>query len=387
MISVSEAYSLVCQHFIFSGETSVGFTKHALKADREYPPFDRSTMDGICVRWQAYAEGFREFQLIGTCSAGEPIKELKENNQAYEIMTGAVLPWGADLVVPYEDLKLHEGKALITNDVARKIFENVHRKGSDCAQGDVILETGHFMHGPRWGIASSFGYSDVQLECQPRVKIISTGNEIVPVDQAPDVHQIRGSNTVALAASLKQYGFTDIECSHIPDDLEKLKDQYLKDSQNYDWLIYTGGVSKGTYDFLPDMWKQFGVTCYFHGVDQRPGKPLWFGRDHQRGTIVTGLPGNPISSLVCLHRYFLPQKTLFVRISKEFHFSKPLTYFLPVKLRSGEDGILWADPLPPKNSGEFIALAQSDGFIELPANEDFFSLDKAYRAFTWRPFL
>ena len=121
-----------------------------------------------------------------------------------------------------------------------------------------------------------------------------------------------------------------------------------------------------------------------HEVAQRPGKPLWFGTDEKNNTTVIGLPGNPVSSLVCLHRYLIPGRKMFARLGEEIIFSKELTYFVPVKIEYREDGTFWAMPLKVKNSGEFTALAGSDGFIELPPGKSVFSNGEAFAFWPWR---
>jgi len=142
-------------------------------------------------------------------------------------------------------------------------------------------------------------------------------------------------------------------------------------------------VSKGKFDYLPQLWQQQGVQQYIHGVAQRPGKPLWFGIDHQRQTAVFGLPGNPVSSLVCLHRYLLETPVLYARLAAPVHFEKPLAYFLPVKLETTQNAELVAHPRPMQNSGDFLALADTDGFVELPAEQQTFAAGECYRYIPW----
>jgi molybdopterin molybdotransferase len=219
----------------------------------------------------------------------------------------------------------------------------------------------------------------------PKIKIISTGNELVPIHQTPLSHQIRQSNSVALQASLKEFGYTHVDVDHIHDDLNLLHQHYLSNIKNYDVLIYTGGVSKGKYDYLPELWLEMGVKKHFHQVRQSPGKPLWFGTDEQNKTNILGLPGNPISCLVCLHRYFLPNRVCYARLAHDFVFAKDLTLFLPVKIEMLENGFLLAHPIRLQNSGEFAGLAESDGFIELPRTQNQFKAEESFRFYPWRP--
>jgi len=208
----------------------------------------------------------------------------------------------------------------------------------------------------------------------------------VEIDEIPQNHQLRRSNAHALKASLTLNGFTDITLAHLKDDPLEVASHFEKEASVYDLMIYSGGVSKGKFDYLPNVWSDLGVTKHFHEVSQRPGKPLWFGVDEKRKTTVVGLPGNPVSSLVCLHRYLIPQRPVFARLTEEMTFKKDLTLFVPVKIHSTREGVLEATPLKIKNSGEFTALAGSDGFIELPQDKSIFKAGESFSFFSWRAF-
>lgn len=373
MISVEEAQKLILEKL---PAWEIG-TK-VIKADRDYPPFDRVMMDGIAISFDEYLKGQREFQITGTVAAGEPQRKLLKG--CLEVMTGAPLPEGADLVIPYEHLRIEKRSAFVNEEISRKRFDSVHIKGSDCLQGDVVLNKGLSWNGPHVGIAASMGESF--LKTSPKVMIISTGDELVERDPLP--HQIRRSNAYALKKSMVLFGFTNVKLDHLSDDPHLVSKHYEKNADDFDLLIYSGGVSKGKFDYLPGVWADLNVKKIFHGVTQRPGKPLWVGLDQLRKTTVVGLPGNPVSGLVCLHRYFLPRRNIFVKLSEEVMFNKPLTYFLPVTLRF-ESGEVWACPQKIKNSGEFTALAGSDGFIELPKELETFSKGEVFKFYPWRP--
>lgn len=397
MLTVQEAENLIQEKMLSwgskpwsaQGPASLDsiITTESIRADRAYPPYDRATMDGICVCFETFQSGKREFPISGVCAAGEPAKSLNSPEYAMEIMTGAPLPRGAQLVIAYEDIRVENGKAVVTREQPRQYMENVHRQASDCRAGDEILAHGTRLNGPRWGIAASFGYSIIQGLKRPKIKIISTGDEIVSIDQTPENYQIRGSNSAALKASLLLHGFTEVDLDHVKDQPELIRANYLESAKNFDVLIYTGGVSKGKFDYLPQIWQELGVTKHFHQVAQRPGKPLWFGTDSERNTTLFGLPGNPVSCLVCLHRYFLPKKKIYAKLSEDVHFSKSLTLFLPVKIEFQKDGVLAAHPLKIQNSGEFTALAESDGFLELSPHDrggdPHFQAGQGHRFFSW----
>jgi molybdopterin molybdotransferase len=390
MISVTEAHSIIQKNLPIWGKETATLeglasltTSEALLADRDYPPFNRATMDGICVTWEGYENGRREFEVSGICAAGTPIQKLTDNEKCFEIMTGAPLPEGAGLVIPYEDLKIENKIAKVIVDQKRIYFENIHHQGSDCKKNSVVLEAGRKLKGPHWGIATSFGYDKIQCEKLPSIKIISTGDEIVEVASPTLPHQIRRSNAYALRASLLQHGYGNVDLDHLVDDIDVIRKNYLENAGKYDVLIYIGGVSKGKFDYLPQVWNEMGVKKHFHEVSQRPGKPLWFGTDEKNKTIIWGLPGNPISCLVCLHRYFLKSRVMYARLTGEVVFEKNLTYFLPVKITFDQDGIMLAAPLKTKNSGEFVTLAESDGFVELPLEKSIFKVGESFRFYPW----
>jgi molybdopterin molybdotransferase len=390
MLNVEEAVQLIKEHLPDWGvvESSIdglsfGETIQDLQADRAYPPFNRVMMDGIAVRFADYEKGLKEFRVQGVVAAGTPMVELKGVGNCFEVMTGAPLPRGADLVIQYEHLSIKDGLALLTTDIPRSYFENIHLQGSDCREGEVMLQGHQRLNGPHWGIAASLGYATVKIKRSPRVMIISTGDELVPVQEKPLEHQIRRSNAYALRASLKAFGYDDVQLDHLQDEPNEIATHFKQATEEFDLLIYSGGVSQGKFDYLPEVWKNHGVLKIFHGIAQRPGKPLFFGVDEKNKTAVVGLPGNPVSSLVCLHRYFLNHREMFAQLSEEIVFKKDLTSFVPVRLEFEPNGLLKAHPLKMKNSGEFTALAGSDGFIELPRHQQVFRAGEAFKFFPW----
>jgi molybdopterin molybdotransferase len=379
MISVQEAAQIIKQKLVLKMSKTTG----PVVADRDYPPFDRVMMDGIAVNFEIYETGLRQFSIAGIQPAGMAAKNLVDTKKCFEVMTGAPLPSDTDLVIPYEHLEISDGVARIVNETPRSKMENVHRMGSDCHKGAVVLAAGASINGPHQGIAASMGVVP-KLSASSRILIISTGDELVEVLETPLDHQIRRSNAHAIKKSLELNGFDNVTLSHLKDDPQVIANHFLASTPIYDVMIYSGGVSKGKFDYLPNVWSDHGVTKHFHEVAQRPGKPLWFGTDEKHKTSVVGLPGNPVSSLVCLHRYLIPGREMFARLNGEIKFGKELTYFVPVKIEYKNDGSLWANPLPMKNSGEFTALAESDGFIELPAESSVFSKGEVFSFWPWR---
>jgi molybdopterin molybdotransferase len=390
MISVAAAVEIIQAHWPNFGDTTMDVDgsygrvlAESIEADRDYPPGDRVMMDGVALAWSEYHQGRRHFKLLGTVAAGTPQSSLPDQTGCLEVMTGALLPQNCDLVIPYEEVAIADNQVKIINPRQREPGEFVHPKASDCRAGKVILESSSKLNGPAWNIITSFGKTKVRVKQKPRIQIISTGDELVEITQKPKIHQLRRSNIYGLQVSLQSRGFQNVNLTHLADDKEVIIRHYQKAKLEYGVLIYSGGISKGKFDYLPEVWSQLGVTKYIHGVTQKPGKPMYFGIDHRSKTVIIGLPGNPVSSLVCLHRYFLDSAPIYAQLTTDFTFKKDLTYFLPVKLSHTPQAVIKAEPLPVKNSGEFIALAYSDGFLELPQHQASFQAGECFPFYAW----
>ena len=392
MITVNEALKLIKDNFQSFRDENVSIDNafgrqlsEDLYADREYPPFHRVMMDGIALNSKDLNNQISSFKIIGIAPAGSPTLNLKNNGECIEVMTGAILPEGANLVIPYEEVSIENQVAKIDLSLNYKENQNIHSKGSDISRNEKILKTAKFLTGPHIGIAASIGKSTIKVARLPKINIISTGDELVAIDDEPKEYQIRRSNAQALKASLNLFGYDDVELSHIKDSKEDIRKHFSSAKEKFDILIYSGGVSKGKFDFLPSFWEAEGVQKIFHRVSQKPGKSLWFGIDRKHHTRVFGLPGNPISSLVCLHRYFIKSQDIFVELEEEIFFKNNLTCFYPVKINFTKDAKILATPIKTQNSGEFSALSDSDGFIELPQDKDHFKKGECFKYFSWRP--
>jgi len=390
MISVATAEEIIHAHWPDFGHEYLGLAEvspmnleTSVRADRSYPPGNRVLMDGIAVGWSLYQHGQRQYPIATLLAAGDCPPILTPEEGCLEVMTGAYLPQGYDLVIPYEDLKIDQHQAFIQQERPRSQYEHIHRFGADCHGGDELLPPHTNLNGPVWGVLASLGKSTVKVRRSPRIQIISTGNELIEVHQIPQFYQLRRSNLYALKTSLLKRGYQHINLAHLPDHPDSIRSHFHQATQDFDVLLYSGGVSKGKLDYLPQLWQELGVTNYIHGVAQRPGKPLWFGVDQSHQTAIIGLPGNPVSSMVCLHRYFLPPNPSFAQLAADIHFTKPLTYFPVVKITALKNAVTSAQPLPFQNSSEFIILAQSDGFIELPPEPNHFKAGDCFPFYPW----
>lgn len=399
MISTREA-ALAIADAIPSAQTEIievqntpGRTLHQdVSAERDQPPFDRVTMDGIALSYSALAEGKRAFPIQGTQHAGDPAHTLSNNGNCIEIMTGAVRPENTDCIIPVERIVVRDGVATLEDGYSPDQHQFFHARGTDHTQGTVVLRNGDVVRPMDVAIIASCGLATVQVAKQPTVRVISTGNELVPPGQAIEAHQIRLSNGPSLVAMLQQDGFTDTAHDHIPDDPETLRTRIAGHLETSDVLILSGGVSMGKADFVPQVLNDLGVRLVFHKISQRPGKPMWFGigPDDQA---VFALPGNPVSTLVCCRQYVLPalynasgraaSRAETAVLAENYSFQPRLTCFLPVKLSQDADSRLMAMPVPTNTSGDFTALNGTDGYVELDIDESEFEAGRVVPLHRW----
>jgi molybdopterin molybdotransferase len=263
--------------------------------------------------------------------------------------------------------------------------QNIHFKGIDLGRGSVIVERGKQLSSAEINIAAAVGKPSLKVRKLPKAVIISTGDELVDVHQAPELHQIRRSNIYGIQSTLKTWGLT-ADLQHLPDDREQMERIISGLLQEYDLFIFTGGVSKGKFDYLPEVLETLQVERHFHKIQQRPGKPFWFGSSRE-GKKVFALPGNPVSSFVCVYvylRYWLDKslgidrQPLHVVLKKDVRFAPDLVYFLEARLESRHDGTLLADPVSGNGSGDFANLVNTDGFLVLPQNKSVFRQGEVY---------
>ena len=355
-----------------------------LMADRDFPPFDRVTMDGISLSHKAFANGQREFPIEDIAPAGTPKKILQNPRNCIEVMTGAIMPDNTDTVIRYEDLEIADGKAKVLAGLVNP-GQNIHFKGIDRARGSVIVRKGKQLSSAEINIAAAVGKSTLRVKRMPKTVIISTGDELVDVHQTPELHQIRRSNIYGIQSTLKTWG-VPADLRHLPDDKEQMLEIISELLTAYDLFIFTGGVSKGKFDYLPDVLETLQIEKHFHKIQQRPGKPFWFGTNKE-GKKIFALPGNPVSSFVCVYVYLrfwlykslgLHIPPLYVSLKNDVSFKPNLVYFLEAKLESNPDGTLQADPISGNGSGDFANLVETDGFLVLPQNKSEFKQGEIY---------
>jgi len=363
-----------------------------VRADRDLPPFDRVMLDGYALRSAAWSAGARSFRVTSLQAAGMIPQRLAEADTCIEIATGAALPEGADCVVPYEETTRDGAVIKISNGAKLTAGHAVHRRGSDYPADTVIVAPGTRLTGREVAVAAACGCTTLIVSARPKIAVIATGDELVDVGAAVGPHQIRRSNDYALRAALQAAGWPRVERFHLRDMRDEIEHALWHILSEFDVVLLAGGVSKGKFDFLPGVLAGLGVQKKFHGVAQRPGKPFWFGLS-RRLQPVFALPGNPVSSYTCLHRYVLPalahaagaapERARLAALAASVTFKPPLTYFLPVKLRSGPAAELQAEPSMVNTSGDFAGLVGTDGFVELPAGQNEFPAGTLARFWAW----
>ncbi len=347
-----------------------------LLADRDFPPYDRVAMDGICIRYEAYSKGLRKFRIMDKIAAGTPQNELKDSTSCFEIMTGASLPVGADTVVRYEDVKITDNQAILTLDSITKA-QNVHHQATDRNAGELLVKSPVRIDPAVIGIAASIGKDQLSVKKWPMIMIISSGDELIDVAKIPQPHQIRRSNTLTLKSVFDKWNIP-VAMDHIPDDEKTIRERIRKYLSYYDVLIVSGGVSKGKFDFLPEVLNQLGVEKIFHRINQKPGKPFWFGK-LEDSCRVFALPGNPVSTYMCFWVYLLPwlRKSLGLKnqawsrgvLLDSLQYRAGLDFFVPAfwEIKAGRVAIKL---YPGRGSGDHANLLRSNCIAHFPPNRD-----------------
>ena len=368
-----------------------------LTADRDFPPFDRVAMDGIAVSFATWAGGQSAFDITHTQFAGEPARPLPSPQQAVEVMTGTVLPPGADAVVRYEDILLENNRATIQIPLPAASGVNIHHQATDRRAGDVLLRPGTRLGPAELAVAATVGAAEIAVVRTPRVAVVSTGDELVGLEATPLAHQIRRSNVYALQALFTQVG-AEVSLFHLSDNVEELRVGLTNVlAAGFDAVVLSGAVSKGRADHLPGLLRELHVEEIFHEVQQRPGKPMWFGA-RAGGPVVFGLPGNPVSTFLTACRYVRPwlravqqptgaAETLAAAeapapaiLTVDISFKPALTHFVPVRLTVDAEGRRLATPLRVGGSGDLAGLLGATAFLELPPEPAVFAAGSVWPA-------
>jgi len=339
-----------------------------LIADRNYPPFDRATRDGYAVRARESTAG-ATLRCIGEIKAGDALTQPLEKGTCVHIMTGAPVPPEADAVVMIEYTSCDKDSIHFQQTATKG--QNIVIAGSETAKDQSLLQPGARLGYAELGLAAQIGATQLRCAKKPRVAILSTGDEVVPIDTNPGPFQIRNSNSVSLAAQVRKAGGEPVILGNAADRIESLGDKIQQGLQE-DLLVLSGGVSMGKYDLVEDVLKSRGATFYFDAVAIRPGKPAVFAMCNQKP--VFGLPGNPISTMVTFELFVVPAIDLlsgaparplpFLKATlAEAMKEKPgMTHFLPARVQF-DSGEAHVKPLAWKGSGDTVAMAKANCFL------------------------
>lgn len=272
-------------------------------SDRDYPPFNRATMDGYALNSLDLASGLSGFRIAGVIFAGAVTDYKLGRGECFKIMTGAMVPPEADLVIKKEDA-MAEGNQVRFSGQDRPAFQYIARMGEDIRSGQLLIPAGLPFNSSLAGSMAVVGKTSAFFSRLPLVSLFSSGNEIVSIQDTPLLHQIRNSNSPMLASMLYDYGIIPAISTHFPDVKDDIK-AGLSKAMDADLLILTGAVSAGDADFIPGCLKELGVEEKLYKVAIKPGKPLWFGVKPD-GPVVFALPGNPVSAQVTFKLFVEP---------------------------------------------------------------------------------
>jgi molybdopterin molybdotransferase len=345
----------------------------AIAADTPWPVTDRSAMDGFALALAAgCAEAGCELPVVGESLAGRPFAADLAPGQAIRIMTGAVVPVGATCVVPVEQTSGFQG-ARVTVQAAVREGANIRRAGSELAAGTVVLPVGRRLRAAEIGVLAVLGHVQVPCVRRPRIAIVATGDEVVPADRVPLPHQVRESNSWALAAQVLEAGGVPLRLGVAPDEPVALRALLARGLREADVLVTIGGISKGTHDLVHGTLAELGVAVQFHGIDLKPGKPSYFGIAQHAGErrYVFGLPGNPASTFTVFDLLVAPAlrrwcgdevgelRARAPAAGAPWHGNSRLQA-VPARLLPGADGALVAELVAPSPSGDPFGLVGAD---------------------------
>ena len=385
MISVTEAIQIVKEQTQPLPTEPVTLAKslgHVLAqdiiADTDLPPFNRSQMDGYAVRAEDTKTAPVRLRIVGESAAGKGWHHEMKEGEAVRIMTGAPVPDGADAVQQVE--LAHELK----DNTVVELLESVEQgksivpRGSEILAGETVLRAGVILNSAMLAVLASFGYANVEVGRKPRVAVMATGSELVAVDQMPGQDQIRDSNNYSISAYAELAGGSVNRIPLIGDSVEDLKTAIAGAAENCDVLVTSGGVSMGVYDFTKVALSELGATLFFERVALRPGKPTVFAR-LPNGTLVFGLPGNPVSVSVTFNLFARTALLTMQRsndaalkmetgvLAKPVKGTKDRESYLPAQLTTNDDGQLIAFPLKWGGSSDFVAFARATALVIVPA--------------------
>lgn len=339
-------------------------------SDRDYPPFPRSTRDGFALCAADAANVPRRLRLIGESRAGVPFSRgVVNGGECVSTMTGAAVPAGADAIVMVEHTRMDSGEVVVER--AAQAGQNIVPRGSEAKAGQRVLPRGTRLGYAELAMAAQVGQAQVRVCARPRVAILSTGDEVVPLDREPGPFEIRNSNSVSLAAQAELAGAEAVALGNAPDRAPELR-ALIERGLAEDALVLSGGVSVGKYDLVEGVLRELGAEFFFDALAIRPGRPAVFGVC--RGKPVFGLPGNPVSTMVTFELLVVPAIDLLggapprplplfkAKLAKGVDEKPGLAHFVPARV-SWPGGVPTVEALPWKGSGDIGAVIEGNAFL------------------------
>ena len=400
MISIDEATKIIRNHTptplretIHLEEASGRVLAQEICAPGPSPRYTNSAMDGIAVRWQDVKNVLSgktvELNVIGESCAGSPFMGSIQQGQAVTINTGAMLPEGADTVIPLENMETSGDIALVT--FVLHLHQHVRFQGEEIRKGESLLKSGDLLTPARIGLLASFGLSTLTVYKRPTLSIVTSGAELVSIDNEIKPWQLYDSNSIMLTTAVRESGGSVTFSVNVDDKLEEIKAALEKALKNSDVILISGGVSVGPHDLVKQAAKEIGFKSLFWRIRQKPGKPLFFAL--RSSTRLFGLPGNPVSALNCFAYYVHP--VIQKMSGKEFSWqkeegilSKPIenkidrALFLRVKLLNKQNAVSTICPLEKQQSHMLTSMAFADGFIILEPGQ-FYSAGSSIDVFIY----
>ncbi len=380
-LSVSAAQQCVLNHMRLTGVESVSIYQalgrvlaEDVYANRDLPPYDVSAMDGFALRSADVAQAPASLQIIEDIKAGDRPQHALQAGQCARIMTGAPVPPGADTVIRVEDSEM-QGETQVCIKLSVPAGNDIRRQGESMASGEIILNAGTEVTPGVLAVLATVKYLQLKVYQRPRVAIVSTGNELEAIDEPVDPYKIPDANSYALMAQLQAIGIAPDLLGIARDDPEQLRD-YLQKGLQYDVLLVSGGTSVGVHDYVRPTLQALGVDMLFWRVNMKPGHPLAFGRTD--GCVMFGLPGNPVSSMVCFEQYALPglrrmmghsrlfRRTLSARLTHDLKHRPGRVEFVRVTLGQDPHGYT-ATSTGLQGSGMLLSMARADALAVIPA--------------------
>jgi molybdopterin molybdotransferase len=362
------------------------YSAEPIYAPVDVPPFDNSAMDGYAFAYKDYLDK-KEITVRYTIQAGDMELPVLQSGEAARIFTGAMIPEGADTVVMQERTEEKNGVLHIEEHTFDK-GQNIRPKGSQSKKGDLILDKNRLINAGTIGMLAGFGINKIKVFSYPKTGIIITGNELAEAGEPLKKGQIYDSNAITLQTALKALHIDSSFLVKIKDDKESTFQAIKENLETADVLLITGGISTGEYDFVKESLEKSGVEKLFYKVQQKPGKPLFFGKKDNH--FVFALPGNPASVLVCFYRYVQPfleglkgntnpfEGKMTARLSDDFNKKDNLTHLLKGLLQN--DGTVTV--LPNQESYKMDAFVQANCLVEISGEKRKFAKDE--KVIVWK---